>query len=295
MTDAILSEKKRPARRKRSPENTARKQAQEPAKKIAYIVSVDGTDEDIAARCAEVMPDWPTLGERARGDIVRLMRRFYEHNAPPRMEVKTNDAGVRELGPAEGANVTLHTLRLVQAMGTNCDAFANERLCELSKHFRGEDGRASSQLSAGLAFVAGAKAEDPVQSALAVQMVATHDAAMQALNRSTNAEYLDHAQMYGNLASKLLNAYTRQAETLAKLQRGGEQIIKHIHIDNRGGQAVVTDQVVTGGSNGESRDQPHANVAALLGPDAGGYGVPIAGNDGEEALSHARRGVAGGA
>ena len=265
--------------------------AKPPSPPIAYIVSGEGTDEEIAARCADAIPDWATLGERVQQDMIRLMRSFWEHRAPPVMTVSTNDDGGRQLSPPEGANVTLHTLRSIETFASPSEAFVNERLYDLSRHF--SHGDASSKVSAGLAFVTGANAEDTVQSSLAVQMVATHDAAMQALRRSMSAEYLEHAQVYGSLATKLLNAYTRQAEVLAKLQRGGEQIIKHVHIDNRGGQAVVTDQLVTGGQNAETGHQPHAGVAALLGQDTGGYGMPIASDVGQEAVPDARWGVAG--
>jgi hypothetical protein len=186
-------------------------------------------------------------------------------------------------------------LRLVEAFGTNSAAYANERIADLSRLYASRSD-ASPQVSAAMAFVTGAKAADPVQSSLAVQMVATHDAALQALRRASSAEWVEHAQVFGNLATKLLNVYTRQAEVLAKLQRGGEQVIKHIHIDNRGGQAVVTDQLVTGGQNGESQDQPYeqgALRAAMLGHDEGGNGVPVAGASRQEAVQAAWGTVAG--
>lgn len=108
-------------------------------------------------------------------------------------------------------------------------------------------GATSQQVSADLAFVAGAKPADPIQSTLAVQMTATHDAAMRALAMVGKAGHVDHLQMYGNLANKLLGTFVRQAEAYTKMQRGGEQVVKHVHVDNRGGQAIVADQVVTGG------------------------------------------------
>ena len=85
-------------------------------------------------------------------------------------------------------------------------------------------------------------------------------------------------------------------KTLADHRRGGEQVIKHVHIDNRGGQAVVAETVVTGGSH-ENPDIPPYDQGAfgptLLGSDAFGYGVPTAGDAGQEALPIARRAVAG--
>jgi len=43
------------------------------------------------------------------------------------------------------------------------------------------------------------------------------------------------------------------------MARGGVQTVKHIHVDNRGGQAVIAETVNTGGQeNGKSSDQPYA-------------------------------------
>lgn len=56
------------------------------------------------------------------------------------------------------------------------------------------------------------------------------------------------AQTFGNLAAKLLRTSQGQMETLARMRRGGEQVVKHIHVDNRGGQAVIAENVATGGA-----------------------------------------------
>jgi hypothetical protein len=260
---------------------TARKTKAKPMAETqhAYVVSGEGTDEDIAARCAESIPGWGEMGKSVQQETVRLMRVFWSYRPSPVYETK-QIGDKRMLGVPDGHNVTLQSLRTVEAMGTNSTAYSDQRLAELARHYKGSD----SGITAGLAFITGAKAEDPVQSALATQMVATHDAAMKALSRSTNAEYVEQAQVFGNLAAKLLNAYTRQAETMAKLQRGGEQIIKHVHIDNRGGQAVVTDRIVTGGRHEESGHQPYAFGPALLRQDPARNGVPITSDQGQEAV-----------
>jgi hypothetical protein len=130
-------------------------------------------------------------------------------------------------------------------------------------------------------------------------MAMTNSAALRALSiADRNLLHPEHAQSLGNLAVKLLRTFTAQAEALAKLQRGGEQIVKHIHLDNRGGQTIVTDSVVTGGSHEKDGTQSHEQGAcgpALLGSDASGYGVPITGNEREEAVSYTRRAQSGSA
>jgi hypothetical protein len=216
---------------------------------------------------------------------------------PPRMSVSERGEGGLSIGAAEDANATLHALRQMQAMASSSEDYVNVRTAELVTSAHATlGGRASTtKLCADLAFVQGANATDTVQSTLLVQMIATHDAALKALRMVGEAKYPETAKLYGALAPKLLNAFTRQVEVLAKLQRGGEQVIKHIHIDNRhGGQAVVADTFVKGGHASEIGDQSHAAAAigagaAMLGYDPAGNGMPVACGPGEEAMQDARR------
>lgn len=269
-----------------------------PGKQLAQVVSGDGTDADIEARCAAGVDGWDAMGRRAKDDTIRLMRHFWNLPVAPRMAIERNkETGVTIAGSPPDGNNTLNTLRLIEAFGSNSDAFANDRASDLISHLSASNSSGcssealSSALSSALAFVHGGKATDPVQSSLLVQMVATHDAALRALRMMSGADFVPQAQLFGNLATKLLNTFTRQAETLAKLQRGGEQVIRHIHIDNRGGQAVVAEQVVAGGRNAESREQalgPSAISPALLGQDPRGNVLPMPGHKVQEAVPLAR-------
>ena len=254
----------------------------------AYFVSADGTDDEIRQRCAESIPDWSSMGAKSQADTIRLMRVFWQMPPAPSYTVEDDGQGLPTVRPS--GNVTLNTLRQVEDLGSESADYLNQRMQDLASYHESRSGLATMPINASVAFVHGAKAEDTVQSSLAVQMAATHDAAMRALSRIGKAEWAEQVHLFGNLANKLLNTYTRQAETLAKLQRGGEQVIKHIHIDNRGGQAVVTDTVVSGGLNENTRHQPDAFSPALLGADPLGSGVPITGCQRQEALPDARRG-----
>jgi hypothetical protein len=60
-------------------------------------------------------------------------------------------------------------------------------------------------------------------------------------------------RLYATLAPKLLNASTRQAETLAKLQQGGEQVVKHIQMPGTG----------LARCSGTSRVSPDGNVQQM--------------------------------
>ena len=60
------------------------------------------------------------------------------------------------------------------------------------------------------------------------------------------------------LALKAQTQCRTTIEALDRLVRGGEQVIKHVHVDNRGGQAVIAESVQTGGQNAKIEKQPHA-------------------------------------
>lgn len=84
-------------------------------------------------------------------------------------------------------------------------------------------------------------------------------------------------------------------EALDRLTNGREQTVKHVHVDNRGGQTFITDNVQTGGKEiGKIADQSHATgaagtIAALPSPDPLRNGVPIPGSQWEAEMQNARR------
>lgn len=79
---------------------------------------------------------------------------------------------------------------------------------------------------------------------------------------------LDATDQYLRLALKAQSQSRATVETLDRVSRGGVQTVKHIHVDNRGGQAVIAETVNTGGQeNGSPTAQPYAieSGAAPLG------------------------------
>ena len=136
---------------------------------------------------------------------------------------------------------------------------------------------------------------------LAVQMIATHTAALAALQKARTAEYRESLNSWGNLATKLLRTYTAQLETLAKYRRRGSQTVRVEHVNVApGGQAIVGPVTHLAGGGGRDRrdDQAHAQeprpalahtpVAPLWGAHPVRDVVPLAGREGEEAVPDAR-------
>ena len=154
-------------------------------------------------------------------------------------------------------------------------------------------------LDAALACIGAAQPKDEIEAMLAVQMAVTHAHVMDFMGRAKRAKEIPQFESAGNMAVKLLRTFIAQAETLAKLRRGGQQTVRveHVHV-YPGGQAVVgnvTHQPNTGGGGGGEKEnvgRPHAigysPGTPMQSPDKERRIVPTAGN-GKRALPNARR------
>lgn len=116
-------------------------------------------------------------------------------------------------------------------------------------------------------------------------------------------EYLCATESYMRLALKAQAQSRATVEALEKLANGREQTVKHVHVDNRGGLAVIAENVTAGGQgNGKIDNQSHGAATfaagvgpALLGADPCGNGVPVPSREGEAAMQDARRHKSGSA
>ena len=94
---------------------------------------------------------------------------------------------------------------------------------------------------------------------------------------------------FGNLATKLSRTFTAQLKALADHRRGGEQVVRHIHV-YQGGQAVVAETVNVGDRGNEKLgNRSHALGSALLGENPHGYALPVAMHPGAQAVPDAQR------
>jgi hypothetical protein len=109
------------------------------------------------------------------------------------------------------------------------------------------------------------------------------------------AQYPEAVDRYARIALKAQAQCRATVESLDRMANGREQTVRHVHVDNRGGQAVIAETVNTGGQeNGKSVNQSDATGAAGIGPsllsaDTFGNGVPIASREGAKAVPDARR------
>lgn len=263
---------------------------------VATVIDAEN-DADVEAGYIKHVDGWIELPERQRKEILALTAGYRAKPKPLEVTLKKSEGAGYNIGAREGDHPTFHALKHVETFGSASHYFSTDKLNDLINHFAANNNRGASELdlNSALAFIAGAKPQNEVEATLLVQMAVTNDAAMRALRMVGKSDFVPQTQLFGNLAIKFLRTFTTQAETLAKLQRGGEQVVKHIHLDNRGGQAVIAETVTNGGSeNGKIADQSDAtgalgSVAALPSPDPLGNGVPIPGRQREAALQDARR------
>jgi len=135
------------------------------------------------------------------------------------------------------------SLGMMLAFGTTEPAVADLLLSHLiNAACEGNSAKPPSEdeINRALAAVHGLGAKDQLEAMLAVQMVATHAAAVRALRLLKRSDTIPQQDSNGNLAAKLLRTFTCQVEVLQRYRGKGQQkvTVEHVHV-HAGGQAVV--------------------------------------------------------
>jgi hypothetical protein len=169
----------------------------------------------------------------------------------PAVHVAYNGEGVATLtlgNPDKQGDDVLNSIRGFGALGSSSNAFTGDMLTRIMKAVRltGDATRDSEIVSGAVALVAAVDPQNELEATMALQMVAANEAALTCFERSRNADWMEHAAPYSTMANKAMRSFALHAEALAKLRRGGEQVVKHVHV-NEGGQAVIAGTVNTGG------------------------------------------------
>src|SRR5919202_2214202 len=242
----------------------------------------------------------PSADEQAR--ITRAAQRIGAREPPPRITSKSERQGntvTMQVEPAHSdqAGASAH---LMDTFGTRSTEAVDTLISQLANAVAPNSEISEAQLNGALAAVHGIAPQDEAEAMLAVQMVATHTAALAALQKARTAEYRPGLNSWGNLATKLLRTYTAQLETLAKYRRRGSQTVRVEHVNVApGGQAIVgpVTHMAGGGDRDRSGDQAHAQeprpalahapVASLWGSHPVRDAVPVASREEEEALPDA--------
>jgi hypothetical protein len=212
---------------------------------------------------------------------------------PVRMQYQEepDDAGVLRL-QARHTDDDGHAVFMTETFGTTSGDFACSALLQLAGVTVRDKKPSTEGLNASLAVVGAVAPENELEAALASQMAATHELSMEMLRRAKTADTRDAMRDYGNLATKLTRTFTNQMKALSDWRRGGEQVVRHVHV-YEGGQAVVAETVNVGGRQNEiGAINPHAQGALgapVPGQDAAGNALPMPGDEGADPLPAARR------
>lgn len=100
-------------------------------------------------------------------------------------------------------------------------------------------------VNAAVAMLTAIAPQNEMEAMLAVQMVASHHLALLSMQRTKRADQIPQFQANGNMANKFARTHAAQVEALSRLRRGGEQVVRHVHV-NEGGQALIAGTVNAG-------------------------------------------------
>lgn len=212
----------------------------------------------------------PAPGEREQAAMTRAKARVLDRRERFESMLVDTGSGSATFGVPHSDQAG-GQMRLLDAFGTCSTDFAASALGLLATAMRdtGKPLPTDARMNAALAMVDGTAPANEVEAALATQMAATHDLAMNMLSRTKHADMLNQVAVYGPLSVKLLRAFTAQVEALDRLRRGGGQTVRveHVHVHS-GGQAIVGNVEAGGRGTIESEEQPYAKPAALTHADA---------------------------
>jgi hypothetical protein len=118
------------------------------------------------------------------------------------------------------------------------------------------EGRAVEAVNDGLALLHGINPQNAIEGMLAVQMVGTHNIALEMMRRAIiKGQSSEEVNRKINLSTKLLRTFTSQVEALQKMRNRGQQTVRVEHVTvNAGGQAIVGN-VKNGAGGGEGADE----------------------------------------
>jgi hypothetical protein len=261
---------------------------------IPICLSETGTAEEAKGDLAKSVPGWDKLSKGEQTELAELATAQLRAPKPVKVTLTKKPDGGNSIGIA-GDCEAQGLLKLQKTFAAVTMDPVNARANELLKYMASVGTDTTDRYNAALSFIESMEPQNQVEVLLLVQMYVTHDAAIRALSQLGSAEWVPHVQTFGNLATKLLRTSQGQMDTLARMRRGGEQIVRHIHVDNRGGQAVIAENLNTGGAkNGKIDNQSDATGSAgigpsLLGTDPFGCGVPIPSGERQAAMQDARR------
>ena len=233
--------------------------------------------------------------EAARALLARRAARV----GAPRVKLEPLPGGGAHIGP-DHPMPALWAMALQQVFGTANRDFASLMLGDVSDAATADRDTVDEKTANGiLGALHGINPGDEVEAMLAIQMVATHLAAMRCLRRAqVPGQTFEGRDMNLRHATKLTRTYTMQVESLKRYRSKGEQrvVVQHQHVNVTAERAAVqvnggVDPAPRGrGAASKPEDQPHGQLLAhapepaMRCPEPARDALPVAGGEGEDAL-----------
>jgi hypothetical protein len=246
------------------------------------------TDRMKADAAAPVEKPTRTVDEQALVDAWQAKTRLHW---PPRLKDGEGEAAGTVV--PDTRDMPLWGARLAKALGVDEPWLLDMLLNQATNCMPGEPARAAS---VAIAAVQSVGPRDGVEAMLAVQMAATHAAAMRMLHRAAlDQPSFEIYDSIVNRATKLLRTYTMQVEALKRYRSAGEQRVVVQHVNVTADQAAVQVNGTPPALRGEgAASKPeerahgqqlgHASEPAMRCPEPARNTMPVTSCDGANSL-----------
>jgi hypothetical protein len=223
---------------------------------VAIFVAFTAPDKpkgfDRASARARIMPMDSSAATVPSSDYVptaaeldqtkRFWERTKERPPAPRMKITQKGRAPAVLS-SDHPDDSLWAVALRAAFGTvdhNFTSWLFDQLINAAHEGGGSKPLRESEVNAVLTAMHGIAPRDETEAMLAVQMVATHCAAMQGLRRLRGVETIQQLNSNGTVVNKLLRTFAAQVEALSRYRGKGAQTVRveHVHVQ-AGAQAIV--------------------------------------------------------
>lgn len=173
------------------------------------------------------------------------------------MAKKPPEVHVSKTSQTAHKNVPAHTLK--EAFGVSDTALLQQKINEIAKllwvHEGASEERKHERIVRALELYESLEPADGAEGMLAMQMVGTHDAALECLKRAAlPGQTFEGRDMALKHAHKLMSLYTQQLATLNKHRGKGQQKVTVEHVNVQAGGQAIVGNVEAGQRGGQQRD-----------------------------------------
>lgn len=149
--------------------------------------------------------------------------------------------------------------KLQEAFGVSDSALSLQKVNEIAKllwvHEDASEETKHERVVRALELYESLEPADGAEGMLAMQMVGTHDAALECLRRAALSNQTYHGRdMALKHAQKLMTLYTKQLETLNKHRGKGQQKVTVEHVNVQAGGQAIVGNVKAGQRGSQQRD-----------------------------------------